>query len=74
MNSVLMPIVAALTCVFVGWVLTPKRILAECHRMGGSVGFKGFYIAMVKYFAPLLVLAIFVSEICRFFGIGGWNI
>ncbi|MBR4937283.1 MAG: sodium-dependent transporter [Kiritimatiellae bacterium] len=74
MNSVLMPVVAALTCVFVGWVLTPKRILAECRRMGGGIGFKGFYVAMVKYFAPLLVLAIFVSEICRFFGIGGWRI
>ena len=74
MNSVLMPVVAALTCVFVGWVLTPKRILAECRRMGGGIGFKGFYVAMVKYFAPLLVLAIFVSEICRFFGIGGWSI
>ena len=74
MNSVLMPVVAALTCVFVGWALTPKRILAECRRMGGGIGFKGFYVAMVKYFAPLLVLAIFVSEICRFFGIGGWSI
>jgi hypothetical protein len=29
---------------------------------------------MVKYFAPVLVLAILVSEICRFFGVGGWNI
>ena len=74
MNSILMPIVAALTCVFVGWVLTPKRILAECRREGGDLGFKVFYIAMIKYFAPMLVLAILVSEVCRFFGIGGWNI
>jgi hypothetical protein len=29
---------------------------------------------MVRYFAPLLVLSIFVSEICRVFGIGGWAI
>ena len=74
MNSILMPIVAALTCVFVGWVLTPKRILAECRREGGDLGFKVFYIAMIKYFAPMLVLAILVSEVCRFFRIGGWNI
>jgi NSS family neurotransmitter:Na+ symporter len=74
MNSILMPVVAALTCVFAGWVLTPKRILAECRREGGDVGYKGFYAAMVKYLAPLLVLAIFVSEICRFFGLGGWSI
>ncbi len=74
MNSVLMPIVAALTCVFVGWVLTPKRILAECSRHGGGTAFRCFYVVMVKYFAPVLVLAILVSEICRFFGVGGWTI
>ena len=74
MNSVLMPIVAALTCYFVGWVLSPKRILAECQRHGGAVGFKYFYIVMVKFIAPLLVLSILVSEVCRAFGIGGWSI
>jgi NSS family neurotransmitter:Na+ symporter len=74
MNSVLMPIVAALTCIFIGWVLTPKRILAECGRNGCSTGFKGFYIVMVKYFAPILVIAILVSEICRILKIGGWSI
>lgn len=74
MNSVLMPIVAALTCYFVGWVLSPKRILAECRRHGGTVGFKFFYIVMVKFIAPLLVLSILVSEVCRAFGIGGWSI
>jgi NSS family neurotransmitter:Na+ symporter len=74
MNSVLMPIVAALTCVFVGWVLTPKRIIAECTRGGGNLLMRGFYAAMVRFFAPVLVLAILVSEICRFFGIGGWSI
>jgi NSS family neurotransmitter:Na+ symporter len=74
MNSVLMPIVAALTCIFIGWGLTPKRILAECGRNGCSTGFKGFYIVMVKYFAPILVIAILVSEICRIFKIGGWSI
>lgn len=74
MNSVLMPIVAALICYFVGWVLSPKRILAECQRHGGAVGFKYFYIVMVKFIAPLLVLSILVSEVCRAFGIGGWSI
>jgi NSS family neurotransmitter:Na+ symporter len=74
MNSVLRPIVAALICYFVGWVLSPKRILAECQRHGGAVGFKYFYIVMVKFIAPLLVLSILVSEVCRVFGIGGWSI
>ena len=72
--NVLTPIVAALICVFAGWVLRPKRILAECRRDGSAVGFKSFYAVMVKFIAPLLVLGILVSEICRTLGIGGWKI
>ena len=73
--NILTPIVAALICAFVGWVLGPKRILAECRRDGSAVDFfKVFYVVMVKFVAPLLVLAILVSEVCRIFGIGGWKI
>ena len=72
--NVLTPIVAALICVFAGWVLRPKRVLAECRRDGSAVGFKTFYAVMVKFIAPLLVLAILVSEICRTLNIGGWKI
>ena len=72
--NVLTPVVAALICVFAGWVLRPKRILAECQRDGSAVGFKVFYVVMVKFVAPMLVLAILVSEICRIFGVGGWRI
>ncbi len=72
--NVLTPVVAALICVFVGWVLRPKRILAECRRDGGNVGFALFYAVMVKFVAPVLVLAILASEVCRIFGIGGWAI
>ena len=72
--NVLTPVVAALTCVFVGWALKPKRILAECRRGGERVGFKTFYVVMVKFVAPLLVLAILASEVCRIFNLGGWKI
>ena len=72
--NVLTPVVAALICVYVGWVLRPRRILAECQRDGSAVGFKVFYVVMVKFVAPVLVLAILVSEVCRIFGIGGWAI
>ena len=35
---------------------------------------KALYRFMVKYFAPLFVTAILVSEVCRYFKIGGWSI
>ena len=72
--NVLTPVVAALICVFAGWVLRPKRILAECRRDGSGVGFKLFYVVMVKFVAPVLVLAILASEVGRLFKIGGWAI
>ena len=73
-NSVLMPIVAIVTCVFVGWVLKPKAI--EDEVLHGETRFvsAGLYNVMVKYFAPILIAAILVSEICRALGIGGWKI
>ena len=73
-NSVLMPIVAAATCIFVGWVLKPKTVEDEVEAHGNRFKAKGIYRFMVKYFAPILVTAILVSEVCRYFGIGGWKI
>ena len=73
-NSVLMPIVAAATCVFIGWVLKPKEIEAEVEAEGRPFKSKVLYRFMVKYFAPLFVVAILVSEVCRYFKIGGWSI
>ena len=77
-NSVLMPIVAAATCVFIGWVLKPKAIEDEVAAEGNSFKAKALYRFMVKYFAPLFVTAILVSEVLRYlhdnFGIGSWHI
>ena len=72
--NILTPIVAALICVFVGWILSPKRILAECQRSGERVGFRLFYVIMVRFVAPILIVAILVSEVCRCLKIGGWSI
>lgn len=73
-NSVLMPIVAAATCIFIGWVLKPKAIEVEVESAGNKFKAKSLYGFMVRYFAPLFVMAILVSEICRYFEIGGWKI
>ena len=73
-NSVLMPIVAAATCIFIGWVLKPKEVESEVEAEGNPFKAKALYRFMVKYFAPLFVTAILVSEVCRYFKIGGWTI
>ncbi len=73
-NSAIMPFLAAATCVFVGYVLTPQVVVDEVECGGRTMKAKKLYTAMVKYFAPVLVIAILVSEICRALGIGGWEI
>ena len=77
-NSVLMPITAAATCIFVGYVLKPKTIVDEVELGGRKFRSRGLYVIMVKYFAPALVVAILVSEVFRFlhdtFGYGSWHI
>ncbi len=64
-NSVLMPIVAAATCICIGWIIKPKTIIEEVEGEGHAFKAKAFYSFMVKYFAPVLVIAILVSEVCR---------
>ena len=73
-NSVIMPIVAAATCVFIGWVIKPQSIIDEVESEGNRFKAKSLYVFMVKYFAPVLVTAILVSEVFRYFGWCGWKI
>jgi NSS family neurotransmitter:Na+ symporter len=73
-NSALMPVVATATCIFVGWVLTPKAVIDEVEEGGRKFTARPLYVVMVKYIAPAFMIAILVSEICRAFEIGGWSI
>jgi NSS family neurotransmitter:Na+ symporter len=73
-NSALMPVVATATCIFVGWVLTPKAVIDEVEEGGRKFTARPLYVVMVKYIAPAFMIAILVSEICRAFKIGGWSI
>ncbi len=68
-NSALMPIVAAITCIFVGWVIKPKAVEDELSACGHEFRARGLYSVMVKFIAPVLVIAILVSEILRALGV-----
>lgn len=64
-NSVLMPIVAMLTCIFIGYIAKPKTIIDEVELGGKTFKEKKFYVVMLKYVAPvclLLILLFAVSE------------
>ncbi|MBO7684714.1 MAG: sodium-dependent transporter [Kiritimatiellae bacterium] len=72
--NVLTPVVAALICVFVGWAARPRLVVEEVEADGRSFRARRLYGFMVRYFAPLLLVVILVSEVCRCLKIGGWSI
>lgn len=61
-NSVLMPIVAFLTCIFVGYIVKPKVVIDEATINGPFKAGK-FYTVIIKYIAPICLLAILVFAV-----------
>lgn len=64
-NSVLMPIVALLTCISIGFFIKPQVIYDEVEYSGRTFKEKKFYTVMLKWFAPIclvLILLFAVSE------------
>ena len=68
-NSVLMPIVAFLTCVFVGFIVKPETITDEVESSTQKFKSKKLYIVLIKYVAPILVLLILFSSVFNALGI-----
>lgn len=67
-NSVLMPVVGMLTCILVGFVLKPDIIISEVE-LNGPFKMKQFYAVMVKWIAPLCILAILISSVLDTLGV-----
>lgn len=67
-NSVLMPICAFFTCIFVGWVIRPKTIAEEVKFSSAFHREKLFHV-MIKYICPVFMVIILVSSILNAFGI-----
>ncbi len=67
-NSVLMPIVAMMTCILVGFIIKPDIIINEVE-LNGPFKMKKFYAVMVKWIAPILVFAILISSVLEALGI-----
>ena len=61
-NSVIMPIVALLTCIFVGYVLGTKVVEDEIE-LCGKFRRKKLFNLMIKYIAPVCIVLILVSSV-----------
>ena len=68
-NSILMPIVALLTCFFAGFVIKPKAIIEEACAEGADFKGKHLFTVVIKWVAPVILIAILISSILNALGI-----
>lgn len=67
-NSVMMPVVALFTCVLVGYFVGVRAIGDEV-RLSSKFKREKMYNVIIKYVAPVFIVAILVSSILNTFGI-----
>ena len=67
-NSILMPIVAILTCLFVGYILKPKAIIDEVE-ITGEFKSKKMYVFCIKYLCPVCLVLILITGLLSFLGV-----
>jgi len=67
-NSVIMPIVALLTCIFVGYFLKPKALIDEVEA-SAKFKKKKLFVIIIKYVAPICIVLILISSVLDALGI-----
>lgn len=67
-NSVLMPIVAFATCIFVGYVIKPQSVIDEVE-LTGRFRSKKLFSVIIKYVAPIFIVLILISSVLDTLGI-----
>ena len=68
-NSILMPIVAFLTCIFIGFVIKPQTLVDEVEIDGKPFKRKKLFTVMIKYVAPVCIVLILISSVLDVLGI-----
>ena len=68
-NSVLMPIIAFFTCIFVGYIIKPKTLIEEIEQNNIKFKKKALFTIVIKYFAPVCIVLILVTSVLGAFGL-----
>ena len=61
-NSVMMPLIALLSTILIGWVKSPKYVADEMERGGYEFRRKRMYYVMIRYVAPVMMLVLFLQS------------
>lgn len=67
-NSVIMPIVALLTCIFIGYVVKTQLVVDEV-KSSSKFSREKLFVVVIKYIAPIFIAAILVSSVLSGLGI-----
>ena len=61
-NSVMMPLIALISSIFIGWVMKPEYVIEEVERNGEKFRRKRMYRIMIRYIAPIMMLILFLQS------------
>lgn len=62
-NNILMPLVALLTCILIGWIAKPKTVIDEVTKNGEKFGRKVIYNVMIKFVAPIMLFILLLQAV-----------
>ena len=61
-NSVMMPFIALLSTILIGWIMTPDYVIDEMERSGEKFRRKKLYCIMIRYVAPVMMFVLFLQS------------
>ncbi len=61
-NNVMMPFIALLSTVLIGWIMTPDYVIDEVQHNGENFRRKKLYRIMIKFVAPVMMLILFLQS------------
>lgn len=61
-NSVMMPLIALLSTILIGWVVGPDYVVEEMEKGGARFTRKKIYRVMIRYVAPVMMLVLFLQS------------
>ena len=61
-NSVMMPFIALLSTILIGWIMTPDYVIDEMERGGEKFRRKKLYCIMIRYVAPVIMFVLFLQS------------
>lgn len=61
-NSVMMPFIALLSTILIGWIVTPDYVIDEMQRNGETFHRKKLYRVIIRFIAPVMMFVLFLQS------------